>query len=65
LANSKLFHVQLTVFCSVCGKWEYIDSKIVSDAIKEAKKKGWKLKNREDWICPKCNGSNLDYRGDK
>jgi len=60
MANSKLFHVQLTVFCSICGKWEYIDSKKVSNAIKEVKKKGWKLKNKEYWICIDCNKINKE-----
>lgn len=53
MANSKFFHVQLTVFCSICANWEYMDCKKVKNAIKEAKAKGWKLK-KQDWICPKC-----------
>ena len=56
--KSKLFHVQLTVFCDKCGSWEYIHgTSKVDRAVKIAISKGWKL-NREEsrWTCPRCLG---------
>jgi predicted nucleic-acid-binding Zn-ribbon protein len=55
--KSKLFHVQLTVFCDKCGHWEYIDgTSKVDKAIKVAISNGWKLDRKEsEWSCPKCN----------
>jgi len=51
--NLKYFHVQLTVFCSACPKWEYIDSKTSKEGIKECIKRGWML-NKDKWLCGDC-----------
>lgn len=64
MADLKLFHVQLTVFCSSCMNFEYLYSRTAADAIKEARQNGWMLRNKKDWICPACNGRDPSYEGD-
>lgn len=56
-----LFHLQLTAFCEQCGKWEYMDSKTVKKAMREARLRQWTITSQRTLICPRCNGKNPEW----
>lgn len=48
---------QLTVWCAHCQVWDYLHSKKLQGAHKEAKQLGWTYTRKDGWVCPKCSNN--------
>jgi uncharacterized protein YlaI len=48
---------QYTVWCGICGEWEYVDGNNLTQAGKNARKKEWKYTPVHGWVCQQCKGA--------